>query len=340
MNVRMLFDSNVISNWQGNDIRNAIGGLLHYCYMYCVGMRVPIYRFPGLCTLPSELISFFNIINSSVNDEDFCSWVIEEVFRKEPTLLDKILELDVQYPEYLTNFFLMIISDYRRKILNGRTNDHAYVLEIDIVGSGDLTGEPEALLGKANMDKYVNGLHIITGIFGLFKLAIKDANGRVFCEEGDAILAAFGDIKNTVSAAYTLQTELRLLREEDEEKGLRYRMGIGKGTICVMKGRSRYSFSIVEAKRISSKIQETGILISHSCFCDLINCKQQQSNRDNCDKSRCSIISDPKTKWPMKVMIRQAGVSVKIMPRGPVGLKHTTGQAFEILTGNAPEVIL
>ena len=346
--IETLLSKNIVKYWNIDEMKQDLAKLLHLISNYCTIMRIPIYRFPSLSYLNKEISNFCQKFNC--DNEEFSEWFIDELFMGSPTLLEKVLELEVQYPDYIPVKFRLKLKQYRERTIKGRIEDNVYIVEIDIVGSGKLTNEERALYGKIDYDQYYSGVHAITGGFTLIKEKIKDANGYIISEQGDAFLAAFEDVEDAVYAAYILQTELRRINN------LEYRIGIGRGNLCVMHRTTRYCFSIVEAVRIASIIRNAGVLMSQNCFCKLINCRNinvcpdekieilnspEISESIRREKlSECSKLNDPNLKWPWNVKLRKYDIKIKIMPRGLIQLKHTTQHAFEILIGDKPWVIL
>ena len=351
--INQLFETDKIENWTTREIQNAFIDLSNIVLRFCAYLSIPLFRFPALSYLYYEIEDFLN-----TNEEKIHNWVVEELFtgllipqttdERIPTLLEKFLELRVQYPSQFTEELLKVLSNFRMKIIKGRTWENVYILEMDIVGSGRLTNEEKALYGAINLNGYLSGVHVITGGFTLIKEKIKYADGYVFSEQGDGILAAFDNVKDAVWSAYILQTDLRKFRD------LEYRIGIGKGNLCVMEGKTRYSFSIVETSRVASRIRKAGVLLSQNCFCDLVKlvrddqilktlCQVCQKNKSSTIKSEqpwvCKIINDPTISWPINIPLR-ADIKARIISRGLVQLKHTTHAVFELLIGDEPWVIL
>lgn len=348
--------------FSGNDVQDlSVSGLkrgLSYIFFellkYCALTRVPIYRFPSLSYLCCEVEKFESILNK--NNKIILDWIIKEMLSgfepkgiTPPTLLDKCLELRIHRPEKITKNLLDMVKIVRIELMKGRTKKDIYILDMDIVGSGKYTREERALYGFPKDEDYYRGLHLITGIFSLIKEKIESNNGFVFSEEGDAILAVFDQIGNAVFSAYLLQSDLKKARDIIE-----YRIGIGKGNLCVINGKAQYSYSIVEAKRVASKIIRGGVIISQNCFCDLIKesnstdyctkCKNKKNyfrkrNLSEDDKTKlqeCGIIS--KNKWPKYIPLHE--INIPIMPRGVISLKHTSHHLFEVLIGGELWVVL
>jgi len=338
-----------------NELRCKLSYLLRSVVKYCTLKRISIYRFPSLLYLYKEANDFKFVLrkdNKKVRD-----WIINEIFsevelsdRIVPGILDKCLELRVHYPEYLTGLLLWAAEKLRVKIMKARSEDEVYILEMDIVNSGKYFHEERVLYGYLNHEVYYKGLHSIMGGLVLIKRKIEANNGYVFLEEGDAILAVFDQIENAVYTAYLLQKDLK-----KKKNIIEFRIGIGKGNLCVINKKTRYSYSIVEVKRITSRIRNGGVLISQNCFCELINrnnrlkdcndCKKEKKNilekndlsdNDNNKLQECRIIN--KNLYTNKLSL--CGIDIPIMPRGIINLKHTSHNLFEVLIGKELWVVL
>ncbi|MCZ6645707.1 MAG: adenylate/guanylate cyclase domain-containing protein, partial [SAR324 cluster bacterium] len=109
-------------------------------------------------------------------------------------------------------------SDVQRKLTS--------ILCSDAVGYSRLMGDnPE------------DTLHTLTQYREVFSNKIKDYRGRVVNSPGDAILAEFASVLDTVSCAVDIQAELaERNRELPEHRRMDFRIGINLGDVLVKDG--------------------------------------------------------------------------------------------------------
>lgn len=370
--LREFFFNNIIQNENltATKLRTNLRNIILNILKYCTYKRVPIYRFNSLRYLYHE-VNTFPLMNEDEDNDKLCDWSIKELFTglqknnnytSIPTLLEKVEELKIQKPEKFIQDLLDSICHLRREIIEGRTNKEVYILYMDIVDSGSYMDEEQALYDFPDIKKYCEGLEKITHAFTFIKQKIELKDGIILSEAGDSILAAFDNIENAVYVAYILQKSIKKAKEYD----VKYRMGIGKGNLCIIDRNSRYSYSIVEAVRTTSRMKNHGILIFQNCFCQLISNKINNENNEvytelcrNCNAFRkevkekrdiywkekvkklkkCLILDNPKTTWPIEIPLLD-DINIKVMPRGYISLKHTVHNLFEVLIDDEQCVIL
>ncbi|NCF80730.1 MAG: adenylate/guanylate cyclase domain-containing protein, partial [Proteobacteria bacterium] len=129
----------------------------------------------------------------------------------------------------------------------------AAILYADVAGYSRLTGEDEDATH-----------HHLQECLGLVSAAIEQHDGRVVHYAGDAVLAEFGTVSNSLGCACAVQDELRAHNEPlPEERRLQFRMGVNIGEVIEDRGEI-YGDGVNLAARLEALAKPGGICISES----------------------------------------------------------------------------
>lgn len=125
------------------------------------------------------------------------------------------------------------------------------ILYADVAGYSRLTGENEDITHLA-----------LTRHLDFISSSIESHNGKVMHYAGDAVLASFDAVVNSISAAISIQNELRIRNEEitDEHK-VQFRIGINIGDVIEDRG-DIYGDGVNIAARLEALSNPGGICIS------------------------------------------------------------------------------
>ncbi len=129
----------------------------------------------------------------------------------------------------------------------------AAILYADVAGYSRLTGENEDATH-----------HHLRECLDLISATIEQHDGRVVHYAGDAVLAEFGTVSNSLGCASAVQEELRAHNESlPEERRLLFRMGVNIGEVIEDRGEI-YGDGVNLAARLEALAEPGGICISES----------------------------------------------------------------------------
>ena len=127
----------------------------------------------------------------------------------------------------------------------------AAILYADVAGYSRLTGEDEDATHRT-LSEY---LDLITGV-------IESHRGQVMHYAGDAVLAKFDAVVDTISAAVAIQTELKIRNEDvPDERKVEFRIGVNSGDVIEDRG-DIYGDGVNVAARLENLAEPGGICIS------------------------------------------------------------------------------
>ena len=129
----------------------------------------------------------------------------------------------------------------------------AAILYADVAGYSRLTGEDEDATHQA-LSEY---LDLITN-------SIQDHRGQVMHYAGDAVLAKFDAVVDTLSCAVSVQNELKIRNDIlPEERKIQFRIGVNTGDVIEDRG-DIYGDGVNVAARLETLAEPGGICISES----------------------------------------------------------------------------
>ena len=129
----------------------------------------------------------------------------------------------------------------------------AAILYADVAGYSRLTGEDEDATHRT-LSEYLDQI----------ASTIESHHGHVMHYAGDAVLAQFGAVLDALSAAVTIQEELKIRNQDlPDERKVRFRIGVNLGDVIEDRG-DIYGDGVNVAARLESLGEPGGICISES----------------------------------------------------------------------------
>ena len=127
----------------------------------------------------------------------------------------------------------------------------AAILYADVAGYSRLTGEDEDATHRT-LSEYLD----------LISASVDSHNGRVMHYAGDAVLAKFDAVVDSMSAAVSIQSELNSRNTGVSDEGkLQFRIGVNLGDVIEDRG-DIYGDGVNVAARLESLAEPGGICIS------------------------------------------------------------------------------